>query len=972
MTYSKRKGFTLIELMVVIGILAVLTAITVPIVTGVIANVKHQDNKVTAALYTSYMTKFSNEKAGTLYTTVLNESEREYMSTHSGQLSFPGYDSIGEATSMNAWYEIRKDACTAIKAYSKGMLYDNINYYVEKPYREAYAFVYYYLMGEVKLEKVENMKIMTEEELINGGIDLEDFWVYLDRDGGSGEVLVQQQQMPFYVKVVEYGTSKPINGATVTIQHTNGVTAITTNQTGIVAFPKAPAATPIQVSCNYYAGVSFPNNDFYDDNGVVIIPSDYSDYAGESTYNPYIIELKIGTMGSLRLAQDSLLWDLSVADGWQTSECLLNDGIFNVDFTVTDNNASIHNPVDTSYTMDMSENNPFPLFGKDSSGQPKFLLFGNYDMTIAGDGYDYYTDTVDVDAFGLSGELFHEQYDAPFAYYAKMHSDVSTIRGVIYAENEHQPLVGTSLNNLTNAEALGIDSSEEVQTFVVAHDVKNDQQHRSTALYYDEEIGGYSYKIADLPHGLYRMYLITMYGGTDKIMNLTNFPYFFTLDGSLYEVNAQVDYSDVHTSSKNLYVTMSTDKYTLAIPNAVLDFTRLGYSESEEFTTDADGKIDLSNIKKGFYYVDIFLPSRFGTGFTGVPVVVSEDDIYIQITEDAGAQLGLNISGTVTAKNASGTVVNSAGYFDTLDVMIECINGNTSYSVNAKITASSDKATYTVFVPKAEEYVFSFSMDCYGTQVESMQGEQEENDFVKDKVMSISTTASEHYNVYKTTTWDATNHKVSCSRCGYQHSSGAHTFAYRNDLNDTNHTKYCTYTTCGYSTTQAHSWSSWTSTGENGTHNRSCSLCKRSQSGAHNYKLTNTIASTCTTAGSQNYKCDTCSQTKKVATALASHAFNALCNTVHNANNYDFDDMSWSCTTCRNNYDYITKTYHICCSMCGQPNGYRACGLHPDRTKYSKTVTCVCKHTTGQIRCSNSWCKTYWTGTEFKQYNTTK
>ena len=93
----KKKGFTLVELIVVIAIIAILAAIAVPVITGMLSKSDEQNDEVSASLYTSVMQQFANEKVGDalLYPTLTTTgADSEYYVLHEkgGQGMFPGYN----------------------------------------------------------------------------------------------------------------------------------------------------------------------------------------------------------------------------------------------------------------------------------------------------------------------------------------------------------------------------------------------------------------------------------------------------------------------------------------------------------------------------------------------------------------------------------------------------------------------------------------------------------------------------------------------------------------------------------------------------------------------------------------------------------------------------------------------------------------------------------------------------------------
>ena len=92
-----KKAFTLVELLVVIGVICILAAVMVPVITGVLNKSSEQADEVSAGLYTSVMQQFANEKAGEalLYpglTTTGADAEYSVLHDKAGKGMFPGYN----------------------------------------------------------------------------------------------------------------------------------------------------------------------------------------------------------------------------------------------------------------------------------------------------------------------------------------------------------------------------------------------------------------------------------------------------------------------------------------------------------------------------------------------------------------------------------------------------------------------------------------------------------------------------------------------------------------------------------------------------------------------------------------------------------------------------------------------------------------------------------------------------------------
>ena len=215
-----KKGVTLTELLIVIGIICVLAAVMIPIFTGVLTKTNEQSDEVSAGLYTSIMQQFANEKAGEalLYpnlSTTGTDAEYSVLAEKSGQGMFPGYNILEYDNDDDIYAAIRREAVIAIKAFSDVKTLDG--YYVQPPTKEHYQYVYYYLTGRVTVEDERYKTPVTKRSLDSGVVNVEDYWVYLSRDGGSGEALANEINGTgmVFIQIRQYGTDNLLDGVKV-------------------------------------------------------------------------------------------------------------------------------------------------------------------------------------------------------------------------------------------------------------------------------------------------------------------------------------------------------------------------------------------------------------------------------------------------------------------------------------------------------------------------------------------------------------------------------------------------------------------------------------------------------------------------------------------------------------------------------------------------------------------------------------
>ena len=185
-----KRGFTLIEIMVVIGALAVMLLIAVPMV----SNIQEKSDlsadavfaeEIETAVYDwmslDYSSKnfhstnlFTNRYSGQVRELLINGyPEQLYSYYYAGTGQLPGIEETREAA-------IRHSVITALKSVSgiKIIVRDG-EQFVESPKAGAqYGYKYYYKIGRVNTERLDS----TESAF--GNDEIYQYYVWLDRTGG--------------------------------------------------------------------------------------------------------------------------------------------------------------------------------------------------------------------------------------------------------------------------------------------------------------------------------------------------------------------------------------------------------------------------------------------------------------------------------------------------------------------------------------------------------------------------------------------------------------------------------------------------------------------------------------------------------------------------------------------------------------------------------------------------------------------
>lgn len=662
---TNKQGFSLMEFLIVIGIIAVIAVIAVPITIGILNKTEEKNDEVLASTYTEYVQKFANEKAGSaqFYPTlsVGEGSEYQWLSANSGQGKFPGLSALNsqanDATTENdVWDAVRKEVCIVIKAYGEDSdrvyVDENGKYFVKAPTDPTLAFVYYYLTGEIKLKPIEEMNDnkLTDTELQDGNVNTDDYWVYLDREGGSGKVLQEEGKYDFYVQVlVKYETpDTPLSGATVTITP-DGVTGVErsheTQSNGMLVFRDVYSS--LTINATHIAALPWPDSRNYpgEDNHFSFLNNPSG--IGTTPTNPFKIYLIIGTHGDVQFYENVSYYNYNPqgnATEIKDSEAVINwrENNFRVNFTNASNSTknatfvhSVNNNADT-----------LRLWGYDSDNNFRFLSYpGTYTMTVeditpngkkdAKDKFATYTQTVEAEKNGIyknTSDAYRKTTEA-YTYPVYLKRQNTIVKGYIVAEHEGQPLNFTDKPTTTGLGSNDIDDAPFTYSklsHTAAVVLKSTSDTKKTNLIYVGKSNGcdvYKFEILlGTNNGTeYELYLESLYGTNSK-MEIKAWPSKIKADGSVHILNSQTDWENceksIYTGSQMPKVSLSNDvdngkltvttyitdndatTSTMNYIDFVIELTRDNYTTGSDTyykLESTNGVATSSSIKQGFY-----------------------------------------------------------------------------------------------------------------------------------------------------------------------------------------------------------------------------------------------------------------------------------------------------------------------------------------------------------------------------------
>ncbi len=842
---KNKKGFTLAELLVVIGVICILAAVMVPILTGVMNKTKEQSDEVSAGLYTSVMQQFANEKAGEalLYpnlSTTGADAEYSVLYDKAGKGMFPGYNILEYDNSDEVYDAIRREAVIAIKAFSDVKTLDG--YYVEAPTKEHFHYVYYYLTGQVTIEDERTKSPISKSAVENGVINVEDYWVYLSRDGGSGDAVINELNGTgnVYVQIRQFGTDGLLEGVKVTLRVGSSLIEATTGANGTVGFSGISLGS-VFIEAEKHGAISFPDSRFYTESGNINVKT--GGYVGDSASNPYVITLKMGTLGSLGFYQRTNIWNGS---SWSVSDDYITSNLEITSKFTVDSTRPVEAARDETYiTNAASSQGKQELLTTDG----KFLLYGPYNLRVSASGYRDYTESVVSKVYGIDnykngGAGEHSGASSPYEYpiILRKSNGSGVVSGTVRWERAEQPLSGTTTASGTWVTG---HTNYTVSTRVVMQNKSTGIKYYSS-YFFASSTGDYPFVISNLPDGNYTITLETPYGNNGNL-DLSGFPDTVTVDGTENIINAQVVYGDVGTGSANITVTYDYRGNYDPIPGASVRLVRLGSVSYSGKTTDDSGKCSYSSMKRGFYQLNITLPSHIGTStYTYKLFVDGTENITIQLPISTIA-----VQGTITGIKPDGTAMTISGSFEGLKVRLTRCNpsGTKEYSsVEASVTDNGVTAYYYMtLVPGA--YKIDTDVTCYKDYASA----ETVNTFKTDRTFNFNLDVDGdnivcHPNAKITWQQNASYHWRVCSKCGTEFGK------------------------------EAHKYSEWTASGPEGCYRYCTELdCKRVLNSvtAHDYRYSSvgSYASTCVKNGNNHYECYRCSYGKDEVVGTGGHNY---------------------------------------------------------------------------------------------------
>ena len=983
MYQKKKKGFTLTELLITLGIIALLLAIAIPALSGLFNKGSDTSEDVNAAFYTSIMNKFAAEEVQEAsnyprLTTTGDDAEYTVFAEKAGKGTFPGYNIIATGDSEDALDSIRREAVIAIKAYSDTAV--SSDYYIPPPADADYEYVYYYLTGEVKRMKREDMTVISGTDLSGGNINIEEYWVYLSTDGGSGAALggVVDGKGYLFVQVLQYGTGLPLDGATVTVNSgASTFIAITREgQNGYVGFSGIPVGS-VNISVKSQGAVPFPDSNYYSKSGEIIISE--SGYEGCQLNLPYIVDLKLGSLGSLGFYEEKVVWKNGE---WVRTKEKIKDTVTVTSSFVKDTRNPGGIPRNESYTTNL-----YSTAGvQELLTQNKYLTYGNYELSITSYGFRTYKESVTSGIYGIDNALgAYSGFTTPYEYPIVMRypAGQSVVSGTIERESVNQPTQGT-ISGLSGT--WGYEDNRYVYARVKLTNQSTGRVYYSSYFSYDAE-GKHEYTVSGLPDGVYTFDIESPYHYED----LSEFPDTVIVDGCHVEVSGKLNKQDAGSGSITGQVTYDDMDSCDPIQGATVRLKRYGDMDYiDSCITDVSGEYKFSNLVCGFYQMIVALPSDLGGTTTYYKMFISNN-------ENCNVQLSVpkvNIRGSIKPYRDNVAITR----FGTLkDVVVEFVRVNSSdtstyNSYYAVVSASEINAEYAIFITPGYYRVYikstCFEEYCSGKLTISSDGTRNFTVYI-DQENTLSHAAL-------TDGYDADGHWNECINCAEVFDYAKHTESKWTYVSTAYCYKYCTvceYVTegpsshtmssyvskaatctttgsrvyycskgCGYSYTKTIDTGGHVANGiwvydENasdsfvGTHHQNCktcgvdlnagtkcsrgatlysdgetkhytvcSVCSGRYYSEHNWEETSRTGFVCT-GGTVYYKCEDCDAVKSGSyKATAAHNLRARCDTFH--------VCSWTSYCTAKGEHKWDGYYHIMCTMCQSVGEHKWCAMH--------------------------------------------
>ena len=935
---NKKSGFTLTELLICIAILAVLSAISVPIISGIVNNSRDKNDKLDAELFTSYMAKFANEvpKPANMYT-YLDDSEQKIVSS-AGNNDFPGIlrDDVNTYnTSEELWTAIRKEAVVALKMQDSGItVYDN--YLIQGPQNTEMSFIYYYLKGDVKVEKLEDVKKKTENNK-NAGIDaLENYWVCLDKIEGNTEEFNVSVTGNVFVKLYMYGLEKhlPIrllencnitkdiylqskkHGTKYFLSNTSTENFYNNN---ILQFSNVPKG---EYQLFIFADniTDLPSPEYatlgkHTTSGIITV-SEKGNFAGKTISNPYSAFLLTVSRGTVSVNYKTTTYGNSG---------LIDEQIHNFDKPYT---LDFKNTTFEKFKVSYNSNNYITeLYDKTNS---KYLPFGDYSLRFSSVDYNDYNANINSSLYGIVNQGSPNNYSSIFDYQIFARKTKVNFSGVIDLGTGIMPLN----NELTDSESAKLNS----------YGINDFNKNLNFRLLFVSDNKTYTLNASDLTPvngGIDGKYSFTI-NNVEWNGNGTNYDVYF--ENIFYDYPVPVTTNPIFVEGYDITLDLSTDSF---IPNKNI-------SVKQQVTTDGKnvfiaGDIILTNIFTnqtiklssgtaltsvpcGFYKISFTYPAPYSFSDDIVYLINKNENITINKNYD-----GITISGIVIPPSGGYTSAAST-FYSHLKVKIEftlddgqtgyVISGNKNGHAGREVTISlngTNRAQYSATLPLAKSYkviVEEKDDKCYSDTSKTVTKSGSGNLTVSDITMSYlnSTADTYHCGSYVAYGKTKTGHQRYCQACGLE-------------IDGHWNKVYEKITSVASCTT-------------NGVKTYYCSLCDVSlveestpKSGHNMDNGTITTSPTCTATGVKTFKCKNsgCNHSTTESVNALGHDMSRKGSTVHTytsctANGYKYYECSRCYTDSSSTYLYEYAWGHninnrVHCDAKHKVSGWRlSCG----------------------------------------------